>query len=79
MLAWLDEASGIREFGAICGERVRRHFIDARFVRSYGDSHILLGIQRYMLVVLLIALVWVRTIEIERKRIEKLELLVILE
>src|SRR4029450_12762103 len=79
MLAWLDQASSKGEFGGVCGERIRRHLVDARLTRSNGHIHILSRIRRHVFECLLGALAWMRTIEIERKRVEKLQLLVVLE
>src|SRR5262245_42635834 len=73
------EPSGKGKLGAICGEWIRRHLIDTRVTRSNGDFHVLSRIQRHMFEFLRTALTWMRTIEIERKRIKKLQLLVILE
>src|SRR5215472_7583357 len=75
----LNQASGKSELGGVGGERIGRHLIDARVTRSNGDAHILPGIQRDMFEFLLSALAWMCAIEIERKRVEKLQLLVVLE
>ena len=79
MLARLDQASSKGEFGGVGGERIRRHLVDARLTRSNGHIHIFSGIHRHMFEFLRSALAWVRTIEIERERVEELQLLVILE
>src|SRR5262249_55198738 len=79
ILARLNQASGKSELGGVGGERIGRHLIDARVTRSNGDAHILPGIQRDMFEFLLSALAWMCAIEIERKRVEKLQLLVVLE
>src|SRR5262249_61213943 len=79
MLTRFNQAAGKGELAGVCGERIGRHLIDARCTRSNGDTHILPGIQRDVFEFLRVALAWMRAIEIERKGVEELQLLVILE
>src|SRR5713101_6143139 len=79
MLARLDEPTREGEFRGIRGKGIGRHLIAARLAWPNRDIHILPGIQRHVVEFLLAALAWMRAIEIERERIEKLQLPVILE
>ena len=53
--------------------------IDAIIMRADRDGGVLFGVQRHVLELRLAALARVDPVEIERKRIEELELLVVLE
>src|SRR5262245_28272852 len=61
------------------GERERRELIDVVIARTDRDGCVLLGVQRHVLELRLAALARMDAVEIERKRVEELELLVVLE
>src|SRR5262249_20595973 len=78
-LTRLNRASSKGEFGAICGERIRRQFIDGGSTWSNRNTDILSSTQGHMSQFLFTTLARMDTVEIEGKQVEKLELLVVLE
>src|SRR6516162_24297 len=79
MPARLDGSPGVGELRRTSGEWIRRELIDTGGFRANRDADVLRCIQRYMFEYLPAALAGMNAIEIERKRIEELQLFVILK
>src|SRR5262245_22453250 len=73
---WTARKGVLRRAG---GERVRREFIDAVTMRADRDGCVLFGVQGHVLELRFAALARMDPVEIERKRVEELEVLVVLE
>src|SRR5919197_1067123 len=74
-----DGTPGEGELGPVRGERAGRELIDARLARPDGDGCVLPRIERHVLECLLAARGRMDAIEIERKHVAELELLVVLQ
>src|SRR4051812_24909573 len=76
---WLDVAPGKRGLGVVLIEGIRRYGVNARLEPPYCNGCILFGRHRNARKGSLLARAFRVAVEIERKRVEELELPVILE
>ena len=74
-----NRASGIGKLRVVGRERKRRDLVYASPLRANGYCRVVRAVQRHVLEPLLGALGWMYPVEIERKSVEELQLLVVLK